>query len=1071
MVGNLSKWGARFAFLLSFVLAFSLFAITPAFAADESTNNGSSSNQMVEPKEGTVATVKESKGTVTEYDSLNKALQAAEPGSVVTLLTDLSLSATSATKNFGVTLDLNGHNVTSSVTSKAVIQLKTNYSSKPVEGIDSTIRLINSVPGQGGVVSGVLPVSASAGNSDLSLPVEIGEGVTLSPSSADSDAIELKSSAYLKYNETSASLYKNGGFKVTAEDGDRIYGQYANAAAASADGPVTLLNDYTGTNPIKSGSKGGTLDLGGHTYTYTGETSSNSCIVEINYDDVSLVIKNGNLAATSDAADGVLMLYSGTALTLENVEMEIPGGNYGIATNGSESNNSITLKNSTLSANNGAGIYFPCTGEVVIENSTINAKNCGIQLCAGSLTVKGESTSINVTGNAINKTENDGLIADGAAISIVKRAGYQDLGTVTVEGGTFTAVEKAVKAYTFNNGDRTEGTWEDAGKVVAISGGVYSSPVPAALCADGLSPVTENGQNTVGVDEGKLVALVNAEGKIVAAYDTISEAVNAASEGQIITLRSNVTESVTLDEGVDITLDLAGFTLTNSEGQHTITVNEGAKLAIKDSSEAQTGTVDNVTHAKGALVNFGDTTVESGTLTRSAEASTSASDNGGNSWYVVDNQGTLTFNGGKVVNEGYYSSLIRNLNGTLTVNDGEFSNHFIALKNDNYGVMNIAGGTITSKEQSIQNWSEANISGGELNGAVFCCGYSEGGLSVTTISGDAVITGDVTMVNYKNATTGPSLSITGGTVIGTVSKAIHGGTSGIQPVPAGDESSSIQISNGSFSEPIEGEFIIQGSGFVENEDGTFGIQKAELTSSNPDTIDVDEVNEITEADVLNQVHINVGGYSLSVNQDQLKTLNDALKAKTAGEYSVEVTATKGGTSTGIEAMVVAAKKAIDEKAGGQPETLTTTVTYKLAAFYEVTFDDCDSNTTNAVIKVESGTTVAKPATDPTFEGYKFLGWYTGTFDENGAWSYGEAYDFNTPVTSDLLLVAKWEQITEEPTPGPVPEEPTDEGKDVAEGEDTLAETGDSVPATPVAAVAFAALAAAGGAAYVLRKQN
>ena len=50
--------------------------------------------------------------------------------------------------------------------------------------------------------------------------------------------------------------------------------------------------------------------------------------------------------------------------------------------------------------------------------------------------------------------------------------------------------------------------------------------------------------------------------------------------------------------------------------------------------------------------------------------------------------------------------------------------------------------------------------------------------------------------------------------------------------------------------------------------------------------------------------------------------------------------------------------------------------------------------------VEAGNKVTKPA-NPTRAGYKFVNWYT---DKN----YTKVFDFNTKVTSDLTLYAKWE---------------------------------------------------------------
>lgn len=320
--------------------------------------------------------------------------------------------------------------------------------------------------------------------------------------------MKLASSAYLLYSAQSAGYIANGGFLVSAPDGSqRIYGTYANAAKASQEGKtITLLHDYTGSEAIKSGNAVSTLDLDGHTYTYTGSAE----MIDINYDGAGLVIKNGSITGTAQAgADGVTMLWSGCSLELEDVTLTVLGEKYGIVSNGNETNNTVTLKNSTLNAADGFGIYFPCSGSVSIEDSVINAKYVGVQLCAGSLEIRGDKTKIAVTGDPQQKTENDGVIADGAAVSIVERDGYKDLGTVKIEDGTFTAAGEsatAIKAYTFSNTDKTEGTWEGAGDVIDVSGGSFSSAVPEEYCADNFHP-NKNADGTYSVhihkkDEG-----------------------------------------------------------------------------------------------------------------------------------------------------------------------------------------------------------------------------------------------------------------------------------------------------------------------------------------------------------------------------------------------------------------------------------------------------------------------------------------------------------------------------------------------------------------------------------------
>ena len=70
--------------------------------------------------------------------------------------------------------------------------------------------------------------------------------------------------------------------------------------------------------------------------------------------------------------------------------------------------------------------------------------------------------------------------------------------------------------------------------------------------------------------------------------------------------------------------------------------------------------------------------------------------------------------------------------------------------------------------------------------------------------------------------------------------------------------------------------------------------------------------------------------------------------------------------------------------------------------YTVTFESNGGSEVEAQIIAE-GEKVTEPE-DPTREGYIFSGWYTDK-------EFTNAYDFDTPVTVDIVLYAKWEEDT------------------------------------------------------------
>lgn len=344
-----------------------------------------------------------------------------------------------------------------------------------------------------------------------------------------------------------------------AKVGDTSYYTMDEAfKAQTASGEaIVLLRDYTTGTVFPSGSINRTVDLNNHTWTYTG-TDTNSAAFEINYPNVTLTVKNGKVVSNSmvgliPSAMGGTITYDNSGLVFESVEATA-NGNSGIETNGNNTNDTVTLKNSTLNVPNGFGIYFPSSGTLTIDNSVINAKTMGVQVCSGSLDIKGQNAAITVNGDPVPKTENDGAIQDGAAISIVNRTGYKGLGTIAVTGGTFKANGKnaAVKAYDWSNKEPGEANFTASDKV-AISGGTYSTPVAENLCAEGFIPVT-NGDGTYGVQPDGNVAEIGS-----VKYTSLDEALKAAKDRETVKLLKDVEATqVLVTKG---TLDLNGKTL------------------------------------------------------------------------------------------------------------------------------------------------------------------------------------------------------------------------------------------------------------------------------------------------------------------------------------------------------------------------------------------------------------------------------------------------------------------------------------------------------------------------------
>ena len=529
---------------------------------------------------------------------------------------------------------------------------------------------------------------------------------------------------------------------------------------------ITLLRDYTTGSTFNSGTKARVVDLYGHTWTCTG-TDANSAAFEINNPNASLTVKNGKVVSSQlvgliPSAMGGTIKYDNSILTFENVEASTTATS-GIETNGNNTNDTVVLKDSTLNVPNGFGIYFPSSGTLTIDNSTINAKTMGAQVCSGNLNVNAGS-AITVSGDPVEKAENDGAIQDGAAISIVNRLGYKGLGQIAITGGTFKAKgdNAAIKAYTWDSATKQESDFNNSAKTVAVSGGTFSSAVSADLCAEGCTPIA-NTDGTHGVASG--VAYVAGKG-----FDTLQAAIDAAQDGQTVTLLTDATEDVTIAAGKNITLDLGGKTLTNTNaGKATLTIAKGATATVKN----------------GSIV-------------------------GGTGYYTIDSYGTATLEDVTATAGNTDSSMIRN-DGTMTIESGSYSGGLDVVKSEEGSTLTINGGKFELSYAVSNSFTGVIYTYGTtaINGGEFVCSAT----GPNWASPCVVITGEVT--GYKSST-----KITGGKFVNKHArgKIFHGYGKAT--------SDNFEVTGGTFNKSVSDGFLADGFTCVKGSDGTYGIATA-----------------------------------------------------------------------------------------------------------------------------------------------------------------------------------------------------------------------------------------------------
>ena len=276
-------------------------------------------------------------------------------------------------------------------------------------------------------------------------------------------------------------------------------------------------------------------------------------------------------------------------------------------------------------------------------------------------------------------------------------------------------------------------------------------------------------------------------------YETLTDALDAAQAGDVITLLSNVNLTTVLTVNKDITLDLAGYTidrgLANSENAESngnvINVDYNCTLTLDDSSEDKTGTITggyNNSYSGGVYVN-GTFVMNAGTITENKTTK------GGGGVFA---RGTFTMNGGAIA-----ENLANKSYGGGVYVQGEF-------------YMN--GGTITENRCNANDWPlkiDSDVAGGVyvrygchfyISGAPKITGnvHSLGDASEPTAS-------DLCFERYGEDFIGLTGALTEGASIGIRSKSVNTFTNGWSTYMGTNKPSDYFFSNNGYRVKISDE--------------------------------------------------------------------------------------------------------------------------------------------------------------------------------------------------------------------------------------------------------------------------
>lgn len=433
------------------------------------------------------------------------------------------------------------------------------------------------------------------------------------------------------------------------------------------------------------------------------------------------------------------------------------------------------------------------------------------------------------------------------------------------------------------------------------------------------------------------------------------------------------------------TLTLNNFTFEDNTRRSAISSNQDLTInLIGDNSVTASNT--NISGATAIIVDGNLTIDGTGSLTADGTYSGLSASSG------------VDISGGKVTAEGINSNGIYSANGTVSITGGEVE----ATGRDsgiNANNITITGGTVTAG--SATDNGSGDVTYNSAFGIKADSSISITGGTVTATGSDAIA------INENTTTTTGTISISGATTTVTA----NGGNSGIFT------KGSVSITGGSVltNSTNDDGWGIYGGSNVTIKDGAKVVAKAgdngigigtiysTASASSANTIVISGEGTEVEAGC----KTGLSAFTVNILENSTVTITTNATAPAVGKAIDATTLNFGsnwyqwstnnpGETTPISSETKAF--ALNNYGGTGQNPAPTSLTIGEIT-YTVTFDANGHGTAPTAQTVASGATASEP-TAPTADGWTFGGWYKEAGCSN-------AFDFNTAITGNITLYAKW----------------------------------------------------------------